>query len=102
MYKQQISIDVIAVIRASCEPVLQSTSEHWEVHFSQTSVAMHFCWLTAYLTGTGVIIWPLHTSKAARDRVLCWQMNSPYGTSNADLMKAQQMYCCSDSKCNLV
>ena len=34
---------------ACCEPVLQSTSEHWEVHFSQTSAAVHFCWLTAYL-----------------------------------------------------
>jgi len=49
LYEEQISIGVIAVTQACCEPVLQSSPEQWEVHFAQASAAVHFCWLTAHL-----------------------------------------------------
>ena len=34
---------------ASCEPVLQSSTEQWGAHFAKTSAAVHWCWLTAHL-----------------------------------------------------
>jgi len=59
LYKEQGSIDVIAVKQASCQPVLQSTTEQWGMHFVQTSAAVHLSWLTAPLneeqTSIGVI-----------------------------------------------
>jgi len=49
LYEEQISIGVIALTQACCEPVLQSSTEQWGMHFAQTSAALHFCWLTAHL-----------------------------------------------------
>ncbi len=40
---------VIALTQACCQPVLQSITEQWGLHFAQTSAAMHFCWPTAHL-----------------------------------------------------
>ena len=47
--EDQISIGVIAVTQACCEPVLQSTTEQWGMHFAHTSAALQFYWLTAQL-----------------------------------------------------
>ena len=49
LYEQQISISVIAVTHACCDPVLQSSTEQWGLHFAQTSAAVHFYWVTAHL-----------------------------------------------------
>jgi len=34
LYEEQISIGAIAVTQACCEPVLQSTTDQWEMHFA--------------------------------------------------------------------
>jgi len=34
---------------ASCEPVLQSSTERWGAHFALSSAALHWCWLIAHL-----------------------------------------------------
>jgi hypothetical protein len=47
--EEQIPIGVIAVTQACCEPVVQSTTDQWGLHFAQTSAALHFCWFTAHL-----------------------------------------------------
>ena len=47
--REQISIGAIAMTQACCEPVLQSTSEQWGMHFARTSAALHLCWFTAHL-----------------------------------------------------
>ena len=49
LYEEQISIGVIAVTQACCEPVVQSSCEQWTLHIAQTSAPMHFCWLAAHL-----------------------------------------------------
>jgi len=49
MYEQQISLGVIAVSRACCEPVLQSSTELWGLHFALNLAAVHWCWVTAHL-----------------------------------------------------
>ncbi len=41
LYEEQISIGAIAVTQACCEPVLQSTTEQWEMHFALISAAVH-------------------------------------------------------------
>ncbi len=40
---------VIAVIQACCKPVLQSSTEQWEVHPAKKGFAVHWCWVTAHL-----------------------------------------------------
>ena len=59
MYEEQISIGVIAVPQTFCEPVLQSSTEQWGLHFALTSAAVHWCCSTARLfeeeTSKGVI-----------------------------------------------
>ncbi len=49
LYGEQISIGVIAVTKTCCEPVLQSSTEQWELHFALTRHAVHWCCLTANL-----------------------------------------------------
>ncbi len=56
--------------QACCEPVLQSTSERWEVQYSQTSVAVHFCWLTAYLYEDQISIGAIAVTQACCEPVL--------------------------------
>ena len=59
LYEEQISIGVSAVTQTCCEPVLQSSTEQWGMHFAQISAAVHSSWLTAHLyeeeISTGVI-----------------------------------------------
>ena len=47
--EEQISIGVIAVTQACCEPVLQSSIEQREIHFAQTSAAVYICWFSPHL-----------------------------------------------------
>ncbi len=49
MYEEQIFIGVIAVIQACCKPVLQSSTEHWGMHFAENCVAMPWLWVTEHL-----------------------------------------------------
>ncbi len=49
LYKEQISIGVIAVTQTSCEPVLQSSTEQWGIQLSLPSAAVHFCCVIAHL-----------------------------------------------------
>jgi len=48
-YEEQISIGVIAVAQACCEPVLQSSIEKWGSDFSLTSAAVLWACITAHL-----------------------------------------------------
>jgi len=45
----QISIGVIAVTQACCEPVLQSSTEQQGSYFALISAAVHRCCITAHL-----------------------------------------------------
>ncbi|DBB15890.1 TPA: hypothetical protein ACH3X3_003529, partial [Trebouxia sp. C0006] len=47
--EEQIFIGAIAVPQASCELLLQSSTEQWGLLFAQTSAAEHWCWVTAHL-----------------------------------------------------
>ena len=49
MYEEQISIGVIAVAQACCEPVLLSSTEQQGSYFALTSAAVHWCCITAHL-----------------------------------------------------
>ena len=49
LYDEQICIGVNTVTKASCEPVMQSSTEHWGNHFALSSAAVHWCWFTAHL-----------------------------------------------------
>ena len=59
LYEQQISIGVIPVAQACCEPVPQSSSEQWGSFSALTSAAVLWCCITAHLhaqqISTGVI-----------------------------------------------
>ena len=46
--EKQISTVVDAVTTACYEPVLQNTTEQWEMHFAQTSAALHESRFTAH------------------------------------------------------
>ena len=47
--EQQMSMGVIAVTQACKEPVLQSSTEQWDLHFALNLVAVLCCWVTAKL-----------------------------------------------------
>ncbi|DBA89324.1 TPA: hypothetical protein ACH3X2_004768 [Trebouxia sp. C0005] len=47
--KSKFSQVLLQRYNACCEPVLQSSTEQWGMHFAQTSAALHVCWLTAHL-----------------------------------------------------
>ncbi len=47
--EQHIFLSVIAVTQGCCQPVLQSSSEQWEMHVTEISVAVHWWWVTAHL-----------------------------------------------------
>ena len=49
LYEQHTSIGVIAETQACFVPVLQSSNEQWGMQFALTSVAVHWCWASAYL-----------------------------------------------------
>ena len=59
LYAKQISLGVIAVTQACCEPVLQSSTKQWGLHSALSRAAVLWCWVTAYLyeqqITTGVI-----------------------------------------------
>ena len=40
--EEQMSIGVIAVTQACCEPVLQSNTEQWGMRFTLVTAAVHF------------------------------------------------------------
>ncbi len=44
-----MSMNVVAVTQACKESVLQSTTEQWGKQFALSSVAVHWCWVTAHL-----------------------------------------------------
>ena len=43
LYEEKISIGVIAVTQACCEPVLQSSTDQWGLHFAKTSASLDWC-----------------------------------------------------------
>ncbi len=49
LYEEQISIGVIAVTQACCEPVCRAALNSGECIFAQTRAAVHFCCLTAHM-----------------------------------------------------
>ncbi len=49
LYEEQISIGVIPVAEACCEPVLQSSTEQWGSFSALASAAVLWCCITAHL-----------------------------------------------------
>ncbi len=49
LYGKQISIGVIAVTQACCQPVWKISIEQCGVHFAKISFAVHWWWVTAHL-----------------------------------------------------
>ena len=70
LYEEQISMSVIAMTQACCEPVLQSRFECWTMHFAQTSAAVHFCWLTAHLYAEQIFIGVIAVTQACCEPVV--------------------------------
>ena len=70
LYEQQISIGLVAVTQACCEPVLQSNTEQWGLHFAQNSVAVHLSWLTAHLSEQQISIGVIAVTQACCEPVL--------------------------------
>ena len=56
LYEEQIYIGVIAVTKACCELVFQSSTEQWGMHFVQTIAAVHLSRVTAHLYGEQISI----------------------------------------------
>ncbi len=46
-----MSIGVFAVPHGCCQPVLQSSTQHWGVLFAISSAAVHWLWGTAHVYG---------------------------------------------------
>ncbi len=49
MYVEELFKGVIVVTSACCQPVLQSSTGQWEVHFVLNSTAVHWNWVTAHM-----------------------------------------------------
>ena len=48
------SVDVLSKVCLDardtyCEPVLQSSTQQWGIHFAKTSTAEHWWWITAHM-----------------------------------------------------
>ncbi len=56
--------------QACCEPVFQSTTEQGEMHFAQTSVAVHLSWPTAHLYEEQISIGAIAVTQACCEPVL--------------------------------
>ena len=70
LYEEQISIGVIAVTQACCEPVLQSSTEQWGMHFALPSAAVHLSWFTAHLYEEQISIGVIAVTQACCEPVL--------------------------------
>ena len=70
LYDEQISIGVIAVTQACCEPVLQSNTEQWGMHFALPSAAVHLSWFTAHLYEEQISIGVIAVTQACCEPVL--------------------------------
>ena len=70
LYEQQISIGVIALTQACCEPVLQSSSGQCVGHLAQTSAAVHWCWVAAHLYEQQISIGVIALTQACCEPVL--------------------------------
>ena len=70
LYEEQISIGVVALTQACCEPVLQSSTEQWRLHLALNSAALHFCWLTAHLYKEQISIGVIAVTQACCELVL--------------------------------
>ncbi len=68
--EQQIFIGAIAVPQGCCEPVLQSNTDQWRVHFTKTSVAVHRCWATTHLYEQQSLIGVIAVTQACCEPVL--------------------------------
>ena len=45
----QISTSDFALTQACCEPVLQSSTDQWGIHFALSKAAVYWFWVTALL-----------------------------------------------------
>ena len=70
LYEEQISIGVIAVTQACCEPVLQSSTEQWGMHLALPSAAVHLSWFFAHLYEEQVSIGVIAVTQACCEPVL--------------------------------
>ncbi len=61
---------VTAVTQVCCEPVLQSYTEQWEVHFALISAAVQWCWVTAHLYEQQISIGVIAVTQACCEPVL--------------------------------
>ncbi len=49
LYEEQTFIGVIAVAKACCQALLQSSTEQWKLYFSKGSAAVYWCWVSVEL-----------------------------------------------------
>ena len=70
LYEQQISIGVIALTQACCEPVLQSSTGQCVGHLATTSAAVQWCWVTAHLYEQQSLIGVIAVTQAGCEPVL--------------------------------
>ncbi len=56
--------------QASCEPVLQNTTQQWGMHIAQISAAVHFCWLSAHLYEEQISVGAIAVTQACCEPVL--------------------------------
>ena len=77
--------------QACCEPVLQTTTEQWGMHFAQTGAALHFCCLTAHLYEEQVFIGAIAVSQACCEPVL--QSSTEQQGSSSALTSAAVLWC---------
>ncbi len=68
--EQQISIGVIALAQACCEPVLQSSTEQWGSYSALTSAAVHWSCINPHLYEQQVSIGVIAVAQACCEPVL--------------------------------
>ncbi len=70
LYEEQILKGVITVTQPCCEPVLQSSTEQWEMHFALTSAAVHWCCNTAHMYEEQISLGVFGVTQACSEPVL--------------------------------
>ena len=68
--EEKISIGLIAVAHACCEPVLQSSIQQWGSYIALTSVALLWCCITANLYEEKISIGVIAVAQAYCEPVL--------------------------------
>ena len=94
LYEEAISIGVIAVTQGSCEPVLQSTAEQWEMHFAQISAAVQWLWCIQHLYEDAISIIAVTEDCCEQTRLTSASVTEQQGCRQH--AHRGHLWCCSD------